>query len=114
MNFVQNPPKGTLLYGCEIPDTGGNTYFANMYAAYDALSDDMQNFLGDLQAHHESEHVHSRGYVSRSGKLRDGENTYPAALHPIVRTHPVTGRKGIFVNSGFTTRFFTGEVYVTC
>ena len=98
------PPMGSILHLHQVPDSGGDTMFASMYAAYDALSDDMQNFLGDLQAHHESEHVHSRGYVSRSGKLRDGENTYPAALHPIVRTHPVTGRKGIYVNSGFTTR----------
>ena len=98
------PPMGSILHLHQVPESGGDTMFASMYAAYEALSDDMKSFLGDLQAHHESEHVHSRGYVSRSGKLRDGENAYPAALHPIVRTHPATGRKGIYVNSGFTTR----------
>lgn len=98
------PPMGSILHLHQVPETGGDTMFSSMYAAYEALSDDMKAFLGGLQAHHESEHVHSRGYVSKKGKLRDGENNYPAAVHPIVRTHPVTGRKGIYVNSGFTTR----------
>ena len=98
------PPMGSILHLHQVPKSGGDTMFASMYAAYEALSDDMKKFLGGLKAHHESEHVHSRGYVSGSGGLRDGENVYPAALHPIVRTHPVTGRKGIYVNSGFTTR----------
>ena len=98
------PPMGSILHLHQVPEAGGDTMFASMYAAYEALSDDMKKFLGGLKAHHESEHVHSRGYVSRAGGLRDGENVYPAALHPIVRTHPVTGRKGIYVNSGFTTR----------
>ena len=55
-------------------------------------------FLGGLSALHESEHVHSRGYVSRAGKLRDGEDAYPSAVHPIVRTHPENDRKGLFIN----------------
>ncbi len=100
----EEPPMGSILHLHEVPEVGGDTMFASMYAAYDALSDTMKEFLGRLNARHESEHVHSRGYVSRKGKLRDGENAYPAASHPIVRTHPVTGRKGIYVNSGFTTR----------
>lgn len=98
------PPMGSILHMHQVPNSGGDTMLASMYAAYEALSDDMKSFIGSLRAYHESEHVHSRGYVGRSGKLRDGENAYPAALHPIVRTHPVTGRKGIYVNSGFTTR----------
>ena len=89
------PPMGSILHLHQVPEAGGDTMFASMYAAYEALYDDMKRFLGGLKAHHESEHVHSRGYVSRSGGLRDGENVYSAALHPIVRTHPVTGRKGI-------------------
>jgi taurine dioxygenase len=108
----EEPPMGSILHLHEVPEVGGDTMFASMYAAYDALSDTMKEFLGGLTARHESEHVHSRGYVSRKGRLRDGENAYPAASHPIVRTHPVTGRKCIFVNSGFTTRIeglATGE-----
>ncbi len=100
----EEPPMGSILHLHEVPKIGGDTMFASMYAAYEALSDTMKTFLGGLRAHHESEHVHSRGYVGRTGALRDGENAYPAALHPIVRTHPVTGRKGLYVNSGFTTR----------
>ena len=94
---------GSILHLHEVPDAGGDTMFASMYAAYDALSDTMKDILGGLTARHESAHVHSRGYVSRGGKLRDGENVYPEAVHPVVRTHPVTGRKGLYVNSGFTT-----------
>jgi len=77
--------------------------YASMYAAYDALSDSMKDFLGGLQARHESRHVHGGRYEYK-GKLRDGEDVYPEAVHPVVRTHPVTGRKGLYVNSGFTTR----------
>ena len=100
----EEPPMGSILHLHEAPKVGGDTIFASMYAAYDALSDKMKEFLGGLSALHESEHVHRRGYVSRVGKLRDGEDVYPSAVHPIVRTHPMTGRKGIYVNSGFTVR----------
>ena len=71
--------------------------FANMYAAYDALSEPMKEFLSGLSAWHESEHVH-RGTLGMEAK------EYPRSLHPVVRTHPVTQRKCLFVNSGFTTR----------
>ncbi len=98
------PPMGSILHLHTVTEAGGDTMFASMSAAYDALSDTMKSFLDGLQARHESEHVHSCGYVGRKGKLRDGENAYPAATHPVVRTHPVTGRKCLFVNSGFTTR----------
>ena len=100
----EEPPMGSILHLHEVPEVGGDTMFASMYAAYDALSEPMKAFLGGLEARHESEHVHSRGYVSARGKLRDGENVYPSAVHPIVRTHPVTRRKCLYVNSGFTTR----------
>jgi len=91
------PPMGSILHMHELPPSGGDTMFANMYAVYDALSKPMQAMLSELNAWHESEQVH-RGTLGHEAK------EYPSSLHPIVRTHPVTGRKGLYVNSGFTTR----------
>ena len=76
--------------------------FASMYAVYDALSESMQQYLCSLSAWHDSEHVH-KGRYGHQGRLRDGVDTYPKALQPVVRTHPVTGKKALFVNSNFTT-----------
>jgi alpha-ketoglutarate-dependent taurine dioxygenase len=93
------PPLGSILYMHELPPVGGDTLFASMYAAYDTLSEPMKRFLEPLTAMHEGEHVYRGRYgVDDSGK------TFPRAEHPVIRTHPVSGRKALFVNSGFTTR----------
>jgi taurine dioxygenase len=99
----EEPPMGSILHLHQVPAPGGDTMFASMYAAYDALSDTMTEFLSGLKARHESRHVH-QGRYGHKGKLRDGNDVYPEAVHPIIRTHPVTGRKALYVNSGFTTR----------
>ncbi len=94
------PPMGSILYLKEVPpDGGGDTLFASMYAAYDALSEPMKKMLEGLTAIHDGEHV----YRGRYG-YDDSGRTYPRSEHPVVRTHPVTRRKGLFVNRGFTTR----------
>jgi taurine dioxygenase len=93
------PPMGSILYMHELPPVGGDTLFASMYAAYEALSEPMKRFLEPLTARHEGEHV----YRGRYG-VDDRGKTFPKAEHPVVRTHPVSGRKGLYVNSGFTTR----------
>jgi taurine dioxygenase len=72
--------------------------FASMYAAYDALSERMKSYLGGLVAVHDGEHVYRGLYTGVADKP-----TYPRAKHPVVRTHPETGRKGLFVNRAFTT-----------
>lgn len=92
------PPMGSLLYLTEVPpDGGGDTLFANMYRAYETLSDPIKTMLAGLTALHDGKHVYERqGY-------RDARQ-YPRSEHPIVRTHPVTGRQALFVNRGFTTR----------
>ena len=95
------PPMGSILHIRQCPPKGGDTLFANMYAAYEALSDRMKAYLDGLTAVHDGEHVY-RGTYANFG-MADKQD-YPRAEHPVVRTHPVTGRKLLFVNSGFTTR----------
>jgi len=95
------PPMGSILRIAECPAEGGDTLFASMYAAYDALSDRMKAYLDGLVAVHDGENVY-RGAYEDFG-IGDKES-YPRAEHPVVRTHPVTGRKALYVNRIFTTR----------
>ncbi len=94
------PPMGSILYIRECPPYGGDTLFASMYAAYDALSDRMKIYLDGLTAEHSGDHY--RGQYANYGIADKAE--YPHAEHPVVRTHPVTGRKALYVNKGFTRR----------
>src|SRR6516162_4978417 len=87
------PPMGSILYIKQCPPRGGDTLFTNMYAAYDALSDRMKIYLDGLTALHDGEHY--RGQYANYG-IKDKES-YPYADHPVVRTHPVTGRKALYV-----------------
>ena len=95
------PPLGTMLQLHVLPECGGDTMFANMYLAYEALSKPMQVFLGGLKASHESEHFYKGRYQNKNEVDRNKE--YPSAIHPIIRTHPETGKKAIYVNKFFTT-----------
>lgn len=95
------PPMGSILYLTEVPpDGGGDTLFANMYRAYETLSDPVKTLLHGLTAVHDSAKAHS--YRARSTDR--SSMTFPSAEHPVVRTHPVTGRKALFVSRGFTVR----------
>ncbi|HQT78620.1 MAG: taurine dioxygenase [Rhodospirillales bacterium 20-64-7] len=95
------PPMGSILYIRQCPPHGGDTLFANMYAAYEALSDRMKAYLDGLIAEHDGEDAY-RGTYKNLG-VQD-KPVYPRAEHPVIRTHPVTGRKAIYVNRGFTKR----------
>jgi taurine dioxygenase len=95
------PPMGSILYITEIPpDGGGDTLFANMYLAYETLSAPIKKLLDGMTAVHDGEPY----YRGRYDGVDDTGKVYPRAEHPIVRTHPVTGRKALFVNRTFTTR----------
>jgi len=96
------PPLGTMLQIHLLPEIGGDTLFANMYAAYDALSEPLKNMLAGLTATHGSEHVYRGRYSDRG--VNDQGKVYPQAVHPVVRTHPVSGRQALFVNRIFTRR----------
>jgi len=99
LSFTATPPMGSMLYLTELPPVGGDTLFASMYAAYERLSPVIQEFLSGLVAIHDGDPVFgARGLVPRSG------DRFAQTEHPIVRTHPVTGRKLLFVNQEFTTR----------
>ena len=93
------PPMGSILYIRTCPQKGGDTLFASMYAAYEALSERMKAYLDGLTAFHDSEHVY-RGTYANFGVA--DKPVYPSAHHPIARTHPVTGRKALYVNRSFT------------
>ena len=96
----EEPPMGSILYIHEVPpDGGGDTMFANMYLAYEMLSAPIRKLIDGLAAIHDGE-KHFRGRYGND----DRGKTYPRAEHPIVRTHPVTGKKCLFVNRFFTTR----------
>jgi taurine dioxygenase len=93
------PPLGTILHMLEVPPVGGDTLFASMYAAYEALSAPMRNLLDDMTAIHDGEHLYRGRYGSEKAGI-----TYPRAEHPVIRTHPVSRRKALYVNRFFTTR----------
>jgi taurine dioxygenase len=92
------PPMGSLLHLTTVPTVGGDTLFASMYAAYDALSDMMKEILDPMVAVHTGE-VYVGRYEQIGGAKR---REYQNSEHPVIRTHPVTGRKALYVNSGFT------------
>jgi len=94
------PPMGSILHIHTLPETGGDTLFANMEAAYEALSPPMQAFLDGLTAVHKGERLY-RGRYAHQG-VEDATKVYPSAEHPVVRRHPETGRKCLFVNPTFT------------
>ena len=93
------PPMGSILYMHELPPVGGDTLFASMYAAYDGLSEPLKRMLEGMTALHRGEHVYRGTYG-----VDDRNRVYPEAEHPVIRTHPVSGRPALFVNRGFTTR----------
>ena len=96
------PPTGSILHIHEVPASGGDTMYANMYRAYEALSEPIRDMLDGLTAVHDSEHTLTVRY-GEDGRFRDPDVRYPNAVHPVVRTHPVTGRKALYVNSSYTT-----------
>lgn len=94
----ERPPALSMLRIETVPPVGGDTVFASMYAAYEQLSAPMRQLLSGLTAVHSGRHAGPRyGY-------KDPDARYPENVHPVVRTHPVSGRKALYVNSGYTSR----------
>ena len=105
--YLEAPPMGTMLVAREVPPYGGDTMFANMYLAHEALSDGMKRLLDGLIAINTS----AKADVSRTREDRvkdsvraDAKKEY-VGEHPVVRTHPETGRKALYLNAGHTLQF---------
>lgn len=108
MSFLEEPALGSILYGVEIPAYGGDTLFANQIAAYEALSDGMKEMLGGLNAIHSASREYSaKGQSAQARQSMQSETATdaPEYEHPVVRTHPESGRKGLYINPAFTLRF---------
>ncbi len=104
--YLQEPPMGSMLLALEVPPVGGDTLFANMYLAYEALSDGMKQLLGKLVAVNSSAKADTTR--TREDRMKtDGKTDVKdhVAEHPVVRTHPETGRKALYVNVAHTLRF---------
>jgi taurine dioxygenase len=110
-SFLAEPPAATLLYSVELPPVGGDTIWASQYLAYEALSDGMKAMLDPLKAIHTGWPHGTAGPnpdvpVSRSIKMvRNDPGADREVAHPVVRVHPVTKRKALFVNPVYTQRF---------
>ncbi|MCL4798937.1 MAG: TauD/TfdA family dioxygenase [Burkholderiales bacterium] len=104
--FRECPPMGTMLCSKIVPRVGGDTAFCSMTAAYEGLSDRMQRHLSGLEAIHDFLPFKAlfSGTPEGRTKLRRYEELYPPVTHPVVRVHPMTGRKALFVNPQFTVR----------
>jgi len=105
MTFRQHPPMGTMLRSRIVPERGGDTQFSSMTAAFDALSAPLQSFLGSLTAVHDFAHGFKESLAEPGGRERLSQALAdnPPVEHPVVRTHPETGKKLLFVNELFTT-----------
>ncbi|MGH8705125.1 MAG: TauD/TfdA dioxygenase family protein [Burkholderiales bacterium] len=105
--YLERPPMGSMLLAREVPPYGGDTLFANMYAAYEALSEGMKNMLQGLRAVNSSTKAdasRTREDRIKSSGTGDAKREF-LAEHPAVRTHPETGKKALYVNPGHTVRF---------
>ena len=102
--FRTEPPMGTMLCSKIIPEIGGDTCFCSMVAAYEGLSDRMQRLISGLEAVHDFKPFKEYFEGDEAGwqQLRKFEDIYRPATHPVVRVHPVSGKKALFVNPQFT------------
>ena len=94
------PSLGSILLAREVPEYGGDTLFANMHLAYERLSDQMKRFCEGLTAVHDISRVFARRLNKTPEELHD---KYPPMHHPVIRTHPETGKRAIYVNTAFTS-----------
>lgn len=107
VTFTETPPRASILAAHTLPETGGDTLWGSGFAAYDALSERVKAQLDGLTAQHDftKSFPLKRFGVTAEDRARWEKTraTHPSVAHPVVRTHPETGRKTLFVNEGFTT-----------
>jgi len=109
VTYLEEPPLGTILYALEVPDVGGDTLWANQYIAYDTLSSGMREMLDRLTVMHTPAKIY--GLYSQDWSKDSSVKSSPSAAaeyeteHPLIRTHPETKRKLLYVSGLFTPRF---------
>jgi len=96
MSYLPDPPMASMLYALEIPPTGGNTEFVNMYSVYEALPADLKRRIACLRAKHDGTY-NSGGYVRQGVTPTDDPRKSPGAFHPLVCTHPQTRRQMLYL-----------------
>jgi taurine dioxygenase len=107
-SYDAEPAMGSILLARELPPSGGDTLFASMYAAYDSLSDGLKATLETMRAVHTADHIygHDGAYAKTDiASIFRGHDEQTLAVHPVIITHPTSGRKALYVNPSFTTRF---------
>jgi taurine dioxygenase len=105
VTFLEEPDLASILYAIDVPPFGGDTLFANQHAAYEALSDTMKDLLDGLVAKHSAGPQYAEGgysTLSKSMKTKSVQHADRVVHHPLVRTHPETGKKALYVNPAFT------------
>jgi taurine dioxygenase len=105
--YLEKPPMGSMLLALELPPKGGDTIWSNMMMAYETLSDGMKHMLDGLIAINSSKKGSAAATRAdrRKDAAKDDSGLKTTAEHPVVRTHPVTGKKSLYVNFGHTTHF---------
>ena len=96
MSYLEAPPKASMLYALEVPAAGGNTYFCNMYQAYELLPESLRRRIAGLTLKHDGTY-NSGGYVRQGVKAVDDPVTSPGVYHPLICTHPETGRRALYL-----------------
>lgn len=107
-SYDQVPAMGSVLVARTLPPSGGDTLWAHMGAAYDALSDDLKQKIEGLEAYHSADHIYEEdGLYAQTDMAADlrGQSLRTGATHPVVIRHPHTGRRLLYVNSAFTLNF---------
>ena len=105
--YTEEPPKATILQAVKLPEVGGDTYFANMVAAFEALSPAFQEMISGLRAVHDIAAPMRRAIdkgIRSEEEYEATRRTFPPVEHPLVRTHPETGRRSLFLAANSTTR----------
>jgi taurine dioxygenase len=96
MSYLEQPPKASILYALEVPPAGGNTYFCNMYRAYESLPEELKRRITPLSLKHDGTY-NSGGYVRQGVTAADDPTTSPGEYHPLVCTHPETKRRLLYL-----------------
>ena len=101
--FLEHPPMGSALYAEEVPPYGADTEFCNMYLAYEALSDGLKQVVDSLRVVNES--GDTKQWSATYEGMHEKKNEEGSSVHPLVRVHPDTGRKSLYLSPAFSTRF---------